>query len=238
MNRITRVKIIPGFDTYRDPNALAMGALFASEEAQGLGGYPVPALPVHTVIDLDAPLVVIVGRNGSGKSTLLSKLRVQQTYQPAFQRTGRNFDFMEVEYSGEESPLVFGFEAIDQPSKIHTLAPFGRDKSLVEMARMSSGQYQWDCLMKWFAFIAGYGPDYVLTMDQPERDLDILAKPKMIDLICNHIRQHDHQLIVATHEERFLRVHKTHGVDAIVVSLLETPAKSYRMAEFDLGKYL
>lgn len=238
MNRITRVKILPGFNTYRDPDALAMGALFALGEAQGLIGYPVPALPVGTVLGLDAPLVVIVGGNGSGKSTWLSKLRARQTFYPALQNTGRNFDFMEVEYSGENSPLVFDFEALHQPSKILTLYHSNGDQAPVERARMSSGQYQWDCLTAWFARIASFDPDYVLTMDQPERDLDILTKPKMIDLVCNHIVRHGHQFIVATHEERFLRVHETHGMDALVVSLLETPARSYRMAEFDLEKYL
>src|SRR3989344_1390727 len=146
MGRITQVKILQDFHTYDGSLARDLGPMFALDHAQGLVGYTIPALPAGTMLDFNAPIVVIVGKNGSGKSTLVSKLYATAGYLPVMRGMENLPHFMEVAYEGDRPPSLRSFFPGTKPSGALTLYGDGdsdSDRSSRELAKMSSGQYQW-----------------------------------------------------------------------------------------------
>jgi len=243
MGRIRQATIHEMFHKYKGKRDPGFYSNWGKWNPQGAVSYNKPSLRAHfrtgTTVDLDAPFVVFMGRNGSGKSTFLAKLRMEMAWRGELRRTEK-IDYMEVKWKGRKKPYIVAFQMQEQPSGLLTAEDrphSGVDGEAKRKAAMSSGQYQWDSLKAYLDYVATVDNNHVLILDDPDLHLDPIATDELIDDICGYVKTHENQVLIASQERAWTRVHETHGVEGIVVSLYEKPAKTYPMADFSFDKY-
>jgi energy-coupling factor transporter ATP-binding protein EcfA2 len=232
MGRITSITINQDFHTYKG-NITGMNAHFLASEAKALQGYDVPALPPGTVLDIDAPLVFLVGPNGSGKSTLLKKLTGHVLHQKIRALNGPSPSYLTLIHKGK-LPMVYEPYVAEQPNSIVSLGIYEKNEEKIIAARRSSGQHQWHELEQWIGEAHKNEGSRVYLFDQPEQDLDMINKRKLMTHLCALAQRNDVQCIVATHEESFLRPQQ---IMTKVVSLYDNPVRTYLVEDFSLQKY-
>ena len=132
MTRITRIKILPGFESYKDED-FSMQVTFR-HLGRGLKGYEVKAWPVGTELHIDSALVLLIGRNGSGKTTLLKKLEAQLV--AAAVMKDKRYDYFELDYEGN-TPIMMNYDPVQKPSDLTGVIDWRVDKDEAEQRGVS-----------------------------------------------------------------------------------------------------
>jgi predicted ATPase len=145
----------------------------AFEKASGFGdnrgfkGFPLAAFPVGHKINVNSPLVLVIGDNGSGKSTFLDKLAGQ------FAGLGMNHWYMDIECDKQgETEVVWKYESDHDP--------------LSDDRTLSHGEHAFHNIPRFLAETRRYKAGDVLYFDEPENGISLRNKRRLVDVISDY----------------------------------------------------
>ncbi len=241
-SRILQVRIKEDFHKYCGRLARTVGHQNISENGQGFVGYPLNVFPVGLELNFDygskRGVIVIAGRNGSGKTTFLQKLAVQLNYADDFSKIKdlEVPDYFDIVYSGEK-PYLGQITSLYQQNSLSTIPDSffpEKDEIQREILSLSAGQFARrnidDCL---YDFKKDIPNGWVLYLDQPENNLDMLAKREINRRLYDFADETGMQIFIATNDVAFITPER-----GIVLNLFEEKAFTQPSEEFNLEGYL
>ncbi len=184
---------------------------------RGYKGFALKAFPVGHVINVDSPLVLLIGDNGTGKSTFLKKLESQ------FSGYGKELWHFEPIYDKHGIPDDFNECNLD----------FNDEMAFENIETRSHGEYTLSRVPKLLAEARRYPKSDILYFDEPENGVSLRNKSRLVHIISDYAFTRKRQIFVATHEPEFLKIG-----NARVINLDEHPATSCLASKFDLIKYM